>query len=94
MAKNKIIFTKSNVIESAMIGLAIFEPATAIPQIIQIFSSKNAESISLLSQILYLGTTLMWLLYGVKTKSRPLIVTSFLWMTSELLIIYGIILYG
>lgn len=94
MSKNKIVFTRHSVFESAMIGLAIFEPATAIPQIIQIYTSKNASSLSLLSQLLYLGTTCMWLFYGIRTKSRPLALTSLLWMISELLIIFGIFLYA
>ena len=64
-----------------------------IPQIYTIWTSKNAAGVSLLTWALYVGASLVWFVYGMAVKNRPLAVTGALWILVELGVIIGILKY-
>lgn len=73
--------------------VAIAEPLMTIPQIYTIWTSKNAAGVSLLTWALYVGASLVWFVYGMAVKNRPLAVTGALWILVELGVIIGILKY-
>lgn len=81
-------------LERLALVVAIVEPLSTVPQIVETFQSKNAESLSLLSWLLFMAASLVWLAYGIKIKNRPLIASSVLWVLTELTLIAGILLYS
>ncbi len=96
MTKHKISEKNKNgsALERLALVVAIIEPLSTIPQIIDIYRSKDADSLSLLSWLLFMLASLIWLAYGIKIKNRPLIASSVLWVFTELVLIVGIILFS
>ena len=73
--------------------VAVIEPIMTIPQAWTIWKNKSAQDVSLLSWSVFLIGALVWLVYGIKIKSKPLIVTSSLWIVLDSIVVLGIILY-
>lgn len=80
--------------DKLVLAVAIVEPLTMVPQIYQTYKTQDASSLSLLSWLLFASAAFIWLIYGIKINSRPLIISSFLWIVTELLLVVGIILYS
>lgn len=73
---------------------AFLYPVTALPQVIKIFSTQSATDLSLASWIMYCAFELIFVIYGIKNKLKPIAIQSILWLLIYALIILGIILYG
>ena len=73
-----------------MIGsiAAILTTICWLPQTIKIFKSKNAQSISLSSQLTFGAGVIFWLIYGILLSSKPIIFANVATLTQVALIIY------
>jgi uncharacterized protein with PQ loop repeat len=60
----------------------------------EIFTTKNVTAISLVTWLLFAVAAVIWLAYGIKIKNTPLIVSSFLWVVTETIVVVGILLYS
>ena len=80
-------------IEKIIYLAAFLYPLTTLPQIIQIFSTQNAHSVSLLTWVLYMFFTFVFLLYALVEKLKPLIIEYILWLAVEAAVVVGILLY-
>lgn len=97
MTKHKIynkLTAKSTNLERLALVVAIIEPFSTLPQIIDVYTSRNVESLSLLSWVLFVVASLVWLAYGIRLKNKPLIASSVLWVTTELILVFGILIYS
>lgn len=94
MIKHPIHKKPVSTFEKFVLLIAIIEPLSTLPQIFDLYTSKDASSLSLLSWVLFAGASVVWLVYGLKIKSRPLIASSLLWITTELILMAGIVLYS
>ena len=94
MVKHPIHKNPSSTFERLVLLIAVIEPFSTLPQIYDIYTSKDATSISLLSWLLFAGASVVWLIYGIKIKSLPLIFSSLLWISTEILLIIGIVMYS
>lgn len=93
MPKKMKTLNRNTFLEQIMLVVAVIEPFSSVPQLILLYNKQNAESLSLLSSILYLSTSCLWLAYALKIRSKPLIASSGLWAISETLLVTGILLY-
>jgi uncharacterized protein with PQ loop repeat len=80
-------------IDSAMSVIAIVSPLTIIPQIIQIYSTKDVDGISLITWIFSVITSVIWVVYGFHHKDKPIIFNSIMGAFFCFLIALGIIIY-
>lgn len=94
MVKHPINKKINSTFERFVLLVAIVEPLSTLPQIYDVFTAKDASSLSLLSWMLFAGASVIWLIYGLKIKSYPLIASSVLWISTEFLLMAGIILYS
>lgn len=85
---------QKQLVERSVLAVAIIEPAMTIPQIYEIFANKQAEGVSGLTWFLYIFAAVIWLLYGIQLKNRPLIVSSILWIVAEATVVTGTLLYS
>ena len=85
---------KNDVLEKLVLVVAIIEPLSTIPQIINIFVNKNAHAVSLTTWLLCAIGAAIWLVYSIKIKNLPLIISSILWVITESIIVIGILLYS
>jgi uncharacterized protein with PQ loop repeat len=76
-----------------VLTVAIAEPLMTIPQIYQIWSTRTAAGISLLSWAGYLVAGAIWLAYGLKIRDKPLVASSVLWVISDGLVFLGAMRY-
>lgn len=77
-------------LDQAVLFVAITEPLMTIPQIVQIYGSHDT-GVSVLTWALYLGASFVWLVYGLKTRNLPIIITDALWIIVETVVILGVI---
>lgn len=73
---------------------SIFMPATAIPQIHQLYTTQNAGGLSLLMWVLYLIGVIPFLLFGVFHNEKQLVILNTLWIIAIVSMISGIIMYS
>ncbi len=85
---------KSALFDQLVLAVAIIEPLSTLPQIIETYSTHNVESLSLLSWLLYIAASLIWLVYSIKIRNIPLIASSIMWVSAELVLIVGILMYS
>ena len=83
-----------NYFDTLALAVAIIEPLSTVPQIVEIYTTKNVESLSLLSWLLFMVASVIWLVYGIKIKNVPLIASSIMWVSTEVLLIVGIIAFS
>jgi uncharacterized protein with PQ loop repeat len=72
---------------------AVLMPLTTMPQIIQIYTTKNVSGLSLSTWILYTIGCIPFLLFGLMYRHKQLVVLNALWMVMQVVIIVGILLY-
>lgn len=84
---------KNPKLESLMMIVAVVEPLMTIPQIIDIYTEPGNAHVSLLSWLLYMITSSMWVVYGLHIHSKPLIFTGLLWLSMEVLVVAGLLLH-
>ena len=72
----------------------IFGPLMMFPQILKIYLSQDATSLSIITWIANLAGALLLFVYSISHKERPLIIMYTLWICVHATILIGIILYG
>lgn len=73
-----------------MIATPLFE----LPQVWDIYSSRSAEDVSLTTWGFFFVSNIAWIMYAVRNKLLPLIITYSLYAVLEALIVVGILLYA
>jgi uncharacterized protein with PQ loop repeat len=83
----------------AMIGRLVYVaafigPLTIIPQVAEIwFVDRSAKGVSLITWLSFSLLSLVWLVYGLSRRDRPLIISNSLWLLGELIVVAGAIHY-
>jgi uncharacterized protein with PQ loop repeat len=80
-------------LEMLITFVAVFEPLMTFPQIMVIWSSHKAQGVSIMTWSLYTVSAVVWLAYGLKIKSRPIVISSILWAITEAMVAVGAIIY-
>ena len=85
---------QKQIIKRSVLAIAIIEPAMTLPQIFEIWVKRQVEGVSSLTWGLYIGAACIWLLYGIQLKNKPLIISSTLWIITEILVVMGVVFYN
>jgi uncharacterized protein with PQ loop repeat len=83
---------KKNSFEKFMLVFATVEPIATIPQIIAVWNSSGSQGVSLITWAFYTMTSIIWFAYGIIQKDKPLILSGALWVTSQGLVVLGILI--
>lgn len=81
-------------LDNLVLLVAVIGPVTNLPQIFKIFSEKNAAGISVFTWMLWIVMSIIWLIYGIVHKEKPIIISSTLWTIAEIVVIYATLLYS
>jgi len=76
-----------------MYGVGIAAPIALLPQIFQIYETKNTAGISLLTWVLLTVLNTLWALYGAVHKDKQLFFANALIVLFDLVIVFGILVY-
>jgi MtN3 and saliva related transmembrane protein len=85
---------RKSFIDKFIYVVAITAPLATLPQLIIIFSSHNAQGVSISSWTLYTIFAAVWLWYGVHIKKKPMVVAQALFLLTDLAVVIGAFLYG
>lgn len=77
-----------------MLTFGAFAPVVSIPQILLIYSGKDASGVSPTMFLLLMFFNALWLVYGIVHREVPLMILYTLWFICNLLIFIGAVLYG
>tara|TARA_B100000029_G_C16976208_1_gene741897 strand:+ start:236 stop:514 length:279 start_codon:yes stop_codon:yes gene_type:complete len=87
----KVLNKRFDQIGYVFIGLGII---IALPQLLQIYDTQSAEDINIYTWFGLLGSAIFWLIYGIERKVKPIAIGSVSKIILNVIVIYGIILYG
>jgi len=93
MHKHTWKLTRHNVdyIAYVFVGAGIF---FAIPQVYEIYSTQNASGVSMITWVGWTFLGFFWGFYGWYRKIKPILISAFFKIGLNIMIVYGIILYG
>lgn len=77
-----------------MTMVAVIHPLSALPQVIEIFASKNATGVSLATWLLFMLIGIIFMLYAIAHRIKPMIINQFIWFVMDFLIVTGVLIYG
>jgi len=81
-------------IDKAIYVAGVFGPLMTAPQLFRIWYHKSAVDVSVLTWSGYLIAAIIWLIYGILHKNKPIIITYALWVLLETLVVIGTLVYG
>jgi uncharacterized protein with PQ loop repeat len=84
---------KTRQFDRAMIFIGLISPLMAIPQAFNIWASRSAGQVSIISWATYLAINFFWLYYAYIHKSKPLLISTICWIIIEAIIVVGILVY-
>ena len=82
------------ILDNAIYGVAVLAPVMNLPQLFKIWLHQDATGVSLASWASFSVFSLIWLIYGVVHKERPIIIMNFALMIIQAGIAVGVVLYG
>ncbi len=81
-------------LDEVIYAVGIIGPLLTMPQLAKVWLERNTAGLSLFSWSGYALIALIWLIYGIVHKEKPIILTNILWLAMEVMIIVGIIRFS
>jgi len=85
---------KIKLLDDILLVVAFIGPLVTIPQIIQIFETKDVAGFSPITWGLYCVFNILWLLYGIVHKEKPIIITYILWFIMNGIVFASIFVFS
>ena len=82
------------ILETLATILGVITGFANVPQIIKILKYKSAKDISIITVLIFLASSIVWLLYGLQLESFPLIIANIIFVITYVIIIFGWLAYG
>ncbi|MBR9690558.1 hypothetical protein GOV08_02625 [Candidatus Woesearchaeota archaeon] len=82
------------VVDDSVYIAGVIGPLLTLPQIIKIWVNKTVEGVSLITWSAFLAYSIVWLVYGITHKEKPLIIAYVLWVILQIMVVAGIIMFG
>jgi len=76
-----------------MYAVAVVTPLALLPQVVQVFTTKDAAGLSLATWFLLGCINLLWITYAWVHKEKPILVANVLVAFLNFTLVYGIVLY-
>lgn len=81
-------------LDKVIYAVGIAGPILVIPQAYEIWINKNASGVSIISWSGFVFLGIIWLLYAITHKEKPLIVTYIGFIIIQSFVVIGVIIYG
>lgn len=81
------------ILDKLVMVVGILGPCMTLPQVWQIWSTKNVGGLNLSTWVAWEIFTFFWLAYAFAHKDRVLLVNNSIWVFLHLSVIIGIVLY-
>lgn len=73
--------------------VGVVQPVMTLPQIILVFQLQDSSQISLATWLTYDIASLILLVYGIKHKLKPIIVSQAIWLVVQTIMIAAVFLF-
>ena len=81
------------ILDYLMYVVAIGSPLALLPQIFQIYGTRDAGGVSLMSFTLFAALNALWTVYAMTHRDLPLTIASAIFAALDVVIVVGILLY-
>ncbi|MFA5135575.1 MAG: hypothetical protein WC505_07375 [Patescibacteria group bacterium] len=81
-------------LDRSIYAVGIIGPALGLPQVFKIFIEQQADGVSIITWAGFVVISAIWLFYGFVHKEKPIIVANGGYMTVQLFVVFGSLLYG
>ncbi len=85
---------QKQLVKRSVLAIAVIEPVMTLPQIYEIWIKQETEGVSTATWGMYISAAIIWLLYGLQLKDKPLIISSILWIITESAVVIGSLIYS
>lgn len=85
---------QQQLIRRSVLAIAIIEPIMTLPQIHEVWIKHHTSGVSISTWSLYALAAVIWLLYGLQLKDKPLIISSMLWIIMDSAVAVGTAVYS
>jgi uncharacterized protein with PQ loop repeat len=82
------------IVDHLIYACVFIGPVMNIPQLYEIWSSKDAEGVSLATWLSFLLFSAVWFVYGFLHKEKPVIIMNSILVVLQSIIVSGIIIYS
>jgi uncharacterized protein with PQ loop repeat len=88
LTKKKVALFDRMVVVTSLVA-----PIMTIPQVVQIWSTQNAQGVSLYTWGTYFIGSLIWITYGIIHKEKPILYSYSLFFIVNGLVVLGVLLF-
>jgi uncharacterized protein with PQ loop repeat len=81
------------IIDRVILFTGLIGPLASIPQAIEIYTSQDAQGVSVLSWGLFIVTNGALLIYALVHRLPALIISNICWVLIEIVVVVGILMY-
>lgn len=81
-------------LDQLVLTIGIVGPLTSIPQALKIYLTHDATGVSTLAWLLPGVCDVVWIIYGLAHRDRPIVVAYTLWFFVNMLVAVGALIYG
>jgi len=82
------------IIEILATVLGVITGLANVPQIVKIMKNRSAKDISIITNLIFVTSSVVWLLYGIQLANFPLIIANIIYVITYGLIVVGWVAYG
>ena len=81
----------SGVLEKTLGVMSIATLLATVPQVFNVWSSRNASGVSLISWVAYFVAACLWMIHGVRRRDRSIYLPCIGWILLDAAIVIGIL---
>ena len=89
-----IKYDKDKLLGKSIYIAGIIGPVVTLDQLRKVWIVQDAEGISVISWVGYLVAAILFMIYGIAHKEKPIIFTYAIWIVLDILMIVGSLLYA
>ncbi|PIQ77108.1 hypothetical protein COV82_06305 [Candidatus Peregrinibacteria bacterium CG11_big_fil_rev_8_21_14_0_20_46_8] len=79
--------------DGVIIAMGFIVPLFTIPQAMEIWVNKSAAGLSAITWMAYLANTIVWTIYGILHRTKPIVLTFSLMTSINIVIVTGIVVF-
>lgn len=88
--KSAKLSKKVKLLDNLIYVVAFAGPIMTLPQVLKIWVEKEIVGVSLLSWAAFFIFSIIWVVYAMVHKDKPLLISSGLWIIVDMLIVVGL----
>lgn len=80
-------------LETFVLAMGIIEPLFVLPQAYNVWVKQETAGVSLATWVFFTIAAIIWLIYGVSIKNRPIIVSYALYAILNSVLVLGLLIH-